>query len=94
MQVDPTSLVISPNLPRKLPFVLTFAEVESLLAAPDTTSPKGVRDHAMLQLMYASGLRVSELVGMKLSELDLDQAYVSVLGKGSKQRFVPFGEVA
>ena len=94
LEADPTTLVVGPNLPRKLPVVLTFAEVESLLGAPDQASPKGTRDFAMLQLMYASGLRVSELVGMKLADVEMDQSYVSVLGKGSKRRLVPFGEVA
>ncbi len=91
---DPTALVTGPRLPRKLPQVLTFAEVEQLLAAPDATTPRGCRDVSMLQLLYASGLRVSELVGLKLTDVDLDQSVVSALGKGDKRRMVPFGEVA
>lgn len=91
---DPTALVTGPKLPRKLPHVLSFAEVETLLTAPDQSTPRGVRDTAMIQLLYASGLRVSELVGLKISDVDLDQSYVSVLGKGEKRRLVPFGEVA
>jgi integrase/recombinase XerD len=91
---DPTALVTGPKLPRKLPHVLSFGEVEMLLGAPDRTSARGARDFGMIQLLYASGLRVSELVGLKLSDLDLDQSYVSVLGKGDKRRLVPFGEVA
>lgn len=91
---DPTALVSGPKLPRKLPHVLTFGEVEQLLGAPDQTTPRGKRDYAMMQLLYASGLRVSELVGLRLDEVDLDQSFVSVLGKGEKRRLVPFGEVA
>jgi integrase/recombinase XerD len=94
VQTDPTALIAGPKLPRKLPHVLTFEEVEMLLAAPDLTAPRGLRDFSMIQLMYASGLRVSELVGLKLSEIDVDQSYVSVLGKGSRRRLVPFGEIA
>lgn len=91
---DPTALVSGPRLPRKLPQVLTFAEVESLLTAPDFSTPRGCRDGAMLQLLYASGLRVSELVGLKLADIDLDQGIVSAFGKGGKRRRVPIGEVA
>ena len=94
VQSDPTALITGPKLPRKLPHVLTFEEVEMLLGAPDRSSPRGVRDFAMIQLLYASGLRVSELVGLKLADIDVDQSFVSVLGKGSKRRLVPFGEVA
>lgn len=92
--VDPTATIQGPKLPRKLPHVLSFAEVETLLAAPDRTSARGLRDAAMMQLLYASGLRVSELVGLKLTDVDLDQSFVSVLGKGNRRRLVPFGEVA
>jgi integrase/recombinase XerD len=91
---DPTTLITGPKLPRKLPHVLSFEEVETLLRAPDRATPRGSRDYAMIQLLYASGLRVSELVGLKLSDVDMDQSFVSVLGKGSKRRLVPFGEVA
>ena len=91
---DPTALVTGPRLPRKLPQVLTFPEVEQLLAAPDAATPRGCRDASMIQLLYASGLRVSELVGLKLSDVDLDQSVVSALGKGDKRRMVPFGEIA
>jgi integrase/recombinase XerD len=94
VESDPTALVTGPRLPRKLPQVLTFAEVELLLGAPDASSPRGCRDAAMIQLLYASGLRVSELVGLKLTDIDLDQGLVSALGKGDKRRLVPFGEIA
>lgn len=91
---DPTALVTGPRLPRKLPQVLTFPEVELLLGAPDAATPRGCRDASMIQLLYASGLRVSELVGLKLADIDLDQSLVSALGKGDKRRMVPFGEIA
>jgi integrase/recombinase XerD len=94
VSADPTALVTGPRLPRKLPHVLSFAEVEMLLRAPDPATPRGCRDAAMTQLLYASGLRVSELVGLKLTDIDLDQCVVSALGKGDKRRLVPFGEVA
>ncbi len=91
---DPTALIHGPKLPRKLPHVLTFEEVEQLMTAPDRAMPRGLRDHVMIQLLYASGLRVSELVGLKLGDIDLDSSCVSVSGKGNKRRLVPFGEVA
>lgn len=91
---DPTALVTGPRLPRKLPHVLSFQEVETLLDAPDARTPRGTRDRAMIQLLYASGLRVSELVGLKLSDVDIDQGIVTAYGKGGKRRRVPFGEVA
>jgi integrase/recombinase XerD len=94
VSADPTALITGPKLPRKLPHVLSFEEVETLLRAPDRAIPRGGRDFAMIQLLYASGLRVSELVGLKLSDVDLDQSFMSVLGKGEKRRLVPFGEVA
>ena len=91
---DPTKLVTGPRLPRKLPHVLTFPEIEALLSAPETSTPRGVRDRAMIQLLYASGLRVSELVNLKVTDVDLDQGVLAAFGKGEKRRLVPFGEVA
>jgi integrase/recombinase XerD len=91
---DPSALTERPRTGRGLPTWLTFEEVELLLAAPDANSSRGIRDRAMLQLMYAAGLRVSELVGLPLSAVDLRRGLVSVLGKGGKQRLVPIGEVA
>lgn len=91
---DPTLLVERPRLGRRLPRVLSFEEIERLLAAPDVTKPRGVRDAAMLQLMYASGLRVSELVGLTIADLDRQRGLVSAFGKGGKRRLVPVGEVA
>ncbi len=91
---DPTSLVEGPQLGRPLPDSLTEAEVESLLAAPDITTPLGSRDRTMLELLYATGLRVSELVGLSLAQVSLQQGILRVTGKGSKERLVPFGEDA
>lgn len=91
---DPTTLVDRPKLGRKLPKVLSFDEVERILAAPNPATDRGARDAAMIQLMYASGLRVSELVGLKIGDIDTKTGVVSVLGKGGKRRLVPIGEVA
>ncbi|MBI5533236.1 MAG: site-specific tyrosine recombinase XerD [Deltaproteobacteria bacterium] len=94
IESDPSALAERPRTRRALPSWLTFEEVESLLAAPDPTTARGLRDRAMLQLMYAAGLRVSELVGLPLASVDLRRGLVSVSGKGGKQRLVPIGEVA
>jgi integrase/recombinase XerD len=91
---DPTALVERPKLARRLPRVLSFEEVERLLATPDRTTDRGARDAAMIQLMYASGLRVSELCGLKLGDLDLQAGVVAAFGKGGKRRLIPVGEVA
>ncbi len=91
---DPTWQVEGPRLGRPLPGSLTEAEVESLLAAPDITTPLGIRDRAMLELLYATGLRVSELVGLTLVQISLQQGVLRVTGKGSKERLIPFGEEA
>jgi integrase/recombinase XerD len=91
---DPTARLASPKLGRPLPKSLTELEVEALLAAPDTGTPLGLRDRAMLEVLYASGLRVSELVGLPLARVNLRQGVVRVLGKGSKERLVPLGEEA
>ena len=86
---DTTSLIDSPRLARYLPEVMTEREVTALLAAPDTSTPRGVRDQAILELLYATGARVSEIAGMKLDALHLDLGYVRCFGKGSKERIVP-----
>jgi integrase/recombinase XerD len=91
---DPTLRVKSPKLPRSLPRNLSEDQVAALLGAPDTETPLGLRDRAMLETLYATGLRVSELVGLKLSQLSLDMGVVRVLGKGNKERLVPLGEEA
>ena len=91
---DPTLKLQSARQPLRVPKTLSEAQVESLLAAPDVDTPLGLRDRAMLELMYASGLRVSELVGLKLFNLGMNEGVLRVLGKGSKERLVPFGQVA
>jgi integrase/recombinase XerD len=91
---DPASVLESPKLPRSLPKSLSEAEVEALLEAPDTSTPQGLRDRAMLEMLYASGLRVSELVGVKTMQVSLDMGVVRVMGKGSKERLTPLGEQA
>lgn len=93
-QVDPTVRMDAPRQRMRLPGTLTEAQVEALLAAPDTSTALGLRDRAMLELMYASGLRVSELVGLRLFELSLRDGVLKVVGKGGKERLVPFGEAA
>ena len=94
IKTDPTLNIDTPKLPRPLPKSLTEAAVESLLAAPDVKTPRGVRDKAMLEVLYASGLRVSELVSLKLPQVSQDMGVVRVLGKGSKERLVPLGDEA
>ncbi len=91
---DPTLKLLAARQPLRVPKTLTEAQVEALLAAPDTTTVLGLRDRAMLELMYASGLRVSELVTLKTLHLSLNEGVLRVLGKGRKERLVPFGEVA
>ena len=91
---DPTALTASPRLPRSLPKSLTEAQVEALLDAPDILAAEGFRDRVMLELLYATGLRVSELVGLPVAAVSLDMGVVRVLGKGSKERLVPLGEEA
>jgi integrase/recombinase XerD len=94
LEVDPSAAIDAPKLPRSLPKSLSEADVESLLAAPDVETPLGLRDRAMLETLYAAGLRVTELVGLPLAQLSLNQQVVRVMGKGSKERLVPLGEVA
>ena len=91
---NPCDLIDSPRNARYLPKNLSEAQVEALLDAPDTATALGERDRAMLETLYASGLRVSELVGLKLIQVNLEQGAVKVLGKGSKERLVPLGEIA
>ncbi|TAA10045.1 site-specific tyrosine recombinase XerD [Pseudoxanthomonas winnipegensis] len=89
---DPTALLDPPKLPRALPKALSESQIDALLAAPDVDTPLGLRDRAMLELMYACGLRVSELVGLADAGVNLRQGALRVLGKGSKERMVPLGE--
>jgi integrase/recombinase XerD len=91
---DPTALLDPPKLPRSLPKALGESQIDALLAAPEVTSPLGLRDRAMLELMYACGLRVSELVNLPATAVNLRQGVLRVTGKGSKERLVPLGEEA
>jgi integrase/recombinase XerD len=91
---DPTLRLSAAKQPLRVPKTLTEAQVEALLAAPDEDTPLGLRDRAMLELIYASGLRVSELVGLKTFHLGMNEGVLRVMGKGGKERLVPFGLVA
>ncbi|MDH4322233.1 MAG: site-specific integrase, partial [Desulfobulbaceae bacterium] len=92
--VDPSLLIDLPKPGRRLPKVLSIAEVDRLLTASDASSPLMLRNHAMLHLLYATGMRVSELVNMPVAALNLGSGFVRVLGKGAKERLIPFGEEA
>ncbi len=91
---DPTALLEPPRLPRSVPKALGESEIDALLAAPDVATPEGLRDRTMLELMYACGLRVSELTGLPANEVNLRQGVLRVTGKGSKERLVPMGDEA
>lgn len=91
---DPTNELSSPKLERKLPKVLTVAEVERLLNQPDQKTLNGKRDKAMLEVLYATGIRASELVNLNVDDVDLQEGFVRCMGKGSKERVVPLGEMA
>jgi integrase/recombinase XerD len=94
LERDPTEDIDLPRFGRPLPTFLTVAEVDQLLAAPDRRSPRGARDGAMLEVLYATGLRVSELVKLRLPDINFQAGYLVAHGKGRKQRIVPIGEVA
>lgn len=94
VQQDPTLKLDAAKQAPRIPKTLTEAQVEALLAAPDTAEALGIRDRTMLELMYASGLRVSELVELRVLNVGLNEGVLRVMGKGSKERLVPFGEVA
>lgn len=94
ISTDPTLKIDMPAKPSRLPKVLSEKQVEALLAAPSNDDVRGLRDRAMLEALYATGLRVSELVGLRLHEVNFDMGVVRVLGKGSKERLVPLGEEA
>lgn len=91
---NPALLVDAPKLGRHLPTVLSIPEVEAMIGAVDLSEPEGHRNKAMLEVMYGCGLRVSELVGLRLSDLHFNEGYVRVIGKGDKERVVPIGETA
>ncbi len=94
VMVDPTLKLLAAKQPLRVPKSLSEAHVESLLSAPDVNTPLGVRDRTMIELLYASGLRVSELVRLKTLHVGLNEGVLRVMGKGNKERLVPFGEVA
>jgi integrase/recombinase XerD len=94
LEADPTARVELPKIGRPLPVTLSLDEVEALMAAPDVSTPRGVRNRAMLEVLYATGLRVSELCGLSLGQVHLEAGFVRVMGKGRKERIVPLGDVA
>ena len=91
---DPAAQIKTPKMKKAIPGVISLDDVEILLAAPDESTPEGLRDSAMLEVLYASGIRVSELIGLNLNDVNFDHGYVIVYGKGSKERLVPVGEKA
>lgn len=91
---DPSAMLVSPKLPKRLPKDITEAQVDALLEAPNTDDPLELRDKAMLELLYATGLRVTELVSLTMENVSLRQGVVRVIGKGDKERLVPMGENA
>jgi len=91
---DPTVLLEAPKLKRKLPHVLSLEEIDKLMAAIDHSKPEGQRNRAILETMYSCGLRVSEVIGLQISNMYLDAGFIKVLGKGNKERLVPIGETA
>jgi integrase/recombinase XerD len=92
IKTNPARLLETPHLPRSLPDTLNVEEILRLLDQPDTAKPKGQRDHAMIELLYASGLRVSELINLKIQDVNLEAGFLRTMGKGSKERLVPIGE--
>lgn len=94
MEDDPTSLLEAPKLGRKLPDTLSIQEIDQILEAIDHSTPEGTRNRAMLETLYSSGLRVSELIGLKTSNVHFDVGFLRVLGKGNKERLVPIGKTA
>ena len=91
---NPAEELQAPRTFQALPRFLSTTDVDALLNAPDTSTPKGLRDRALIEVLYATGLRVSELIGLRITDVRLDQGYVQCLGKGSKERIVPLGEIA
>ena len=91
---NPVETLETPKIWRKLPHTISLNEVESLLIQPDTKTPLGIRDKAMLEVLYATGVRVSELISLKLSDLNLEVGFIRSYGKGGKERVIPIGEVA
>lgn len=94
VEADPTAALDSPRLERRLPHVLALDVIDRLLGAPDRSEPRGLRDAAMIETMYSTGLRVSELVKLRVDDVDLRSGFVRAFGKGRKQRLVPMGDAA
>ena len=94
IKTSPARLLDTPKLSRRLPGILNQNEIETLLSQPDVSKPKGQRDKAMLELLYATGLRVSELISVRISGINLEGGFVRTLGKGSKERIIPMGDKA
>jgi integrase/recombinase XerD len=91
---DPTELLESPRLPRKLPDVLAYEEIETMLSAIDHSTPEGTRNRAIMEVLYSSGLRVSELTDLQLTNCHFDIGFLRIIGKGDKMRLVPIGKEA
>lgn len=94
LEKDPAANLESPKLEKKLPKILAITEVEELLKQPNSFLPTGMRDKAMLELLYATGIRVSELISLNVSDVNLEMGYIKCYGKGSKERIVPLGSIA
>ena len=94
IQINPSELIESPKVGRKLPINLSENDIDRLLDAPDCTTLRGKRDKTILELLYATGLRISELTNLELSQIDLKRGLIKILGKGGKERIVPIGETA
>ena len=94
LKKDPSGMIESMKTPLRLPKVLDEKEIAALLEQPAEMKPSGLRDRAMLELMYATGVRVSELVSLKVNDVNMDMGYIRCFGKGSKERIVPMGEIA
>jgi integrase/recombinase XerD len=94
MDESPAALIESPRLPRKLPSVLTYEQIESVIGAVDLSKPMGHRNKAIIEILYGCGLRVSELIGLLLSNISIKEQYIKVMGKGNKERLVPVGNPA
>ena len=94
LDADPTELLEAPKLGRKLPDTLSIEEIDQILSAIDHSTPEGMRNRAMLETLYSSGLRVSELIGLKISNVHADVGFLRIFGKGSKERLVPIGREA
>lgn len=94
IDIDPTEQIVGPKMTRKLPDVLSIEEIDSMLSTFDLSKPEGQRNKAIIETLYSCGLRVSELVGLRITDLHFDEGFVKVLGKGNKERLVPIGQKA